>query len=347
MRYKLSSIALGSILALILAELVLRIYNPYPASIRHGEINLRTNVSYSFVNPYLKDTVTISKNKHGFRGPNYDGQNKKLICIGGSTTFCANSDDKSTWPYILGQNLDSLDIWTSNAGISGHSTFGHLKLLDQYLLEINPDYLIFLLGINDLDRDPDKEFFGLYGKGSNGLKELLFKSEVLSTVVNLFRNIEAKTRMMDNPLNFDLHTLPINLVSEKEKTYSLNYSMERLPGYQERLSEIISICRKNKIKPIFINQPLLTGNIIDPSTGINLSTIKYENINGSLMWEKLSLYNEALKKTCDSLEVPLIDLAEKLPKDSRYYRDFMHYSVQGNKKIVDIILPEVLEIVGK
>ena len=40
-------------------------------------------------------------------------------------------------------------VWLNNAGLDGHSTFGHEILLRSHIIKLKPDMIIFLTGIND------------------------------------------------------------------------------------------------------------------------------------------------------------------------------------------------------
>jgi hypothetical protein len=95
---------------------------------------------------------------------------------------------------------------------------------------------------------------------------------------------------------------------------------------------------QNKIKPVFLTQPLLFGQGVDPKTGIDLATHRVsEQMNGELYWKKLELYNEATRNACLANKVDLIDLAHLLPKNSAYFFDEMHYSNEGSIQVGKII----------
>jgi hypothetical protein len=119
-----------------------------------------------------------------------------------------------------------------------------------------------------------------------------------------------------------------------------------LQGFKDRLIELINMSRENNILPVFLTQPLLLGNQVDPTTGIDLSTIKYhKNINGKLMWEVMELYNSVTKEVGADNNVHVIDLANSLKKDSKYFRDFTHFTAEGAEKIAEILTLPLREII--
>jgi len=76
----------------------------------------------------------------------------KIIFVGGSTTECFHISDGKDWPSAAGAMLKKQfpRIWHNNAGLDGHSTFGHLVLLHDLLLPLHPQMIVFLVGWNDI-----------------------------------------------------------------------------------------------------------------------------------------------------------------------------------------------------
>ena len=77
------------------------------------------------------------------------------------TTACVTLTDGRTWPDVLARGLaaDSpRPVWLNNAGIDGHSTFGHQILLETHLKKFRPDFIVFLVGVNDVGREDLNDF---------------------------------------------------------------------------------------------------------------------------------------------------------------------------------------------
>ncbi|MCH8525002.1 MAG: SGNH/GDSL hydrolase family protein, partial [Balneolales bacterium] len=150
---------LGSILVgLLLSELLLRIYNPIETRIRGERIILRTNTVYdmpNLVNPKLASRLVHTRNNIGFRGPDWPPAPDAitLFAVGGSTTEGFYLSDGNDWPAVTARYLsESHPIWMNNAGLDGHSTFGHTILLNDILHTYQPDYILYLIGANDVGR---------------------------------------------------------------------------------------------------------------------------------------------------------------------------------------------------
>ena len=150
---------LGLGIALLLCEIFLRIYNPFPFALQKGKLIIPANQSRVYNNtwiPRLDKKIYYSRNSLGFRGPELpvpDSGWTKLITVGGSTTACTFLSDSCTWPFLLGKKLQANNphTWLDNAGIDGHSSFGHILMLRDHVLPLRPDYVLFLMGINDTE----------------------------------------------------------------------------------------------------------------------------------------------------------------------------------------------------
>lgn len=349
---------LGTITILIL-EIVLRIYNPFPNRVKNGRIYLTANRTFYQSNkssriPGLDTEIKTQYNSLGFRGPekpvNFDSC-LSIITVGGSTTFCLYLSDGKTWPDLLFDSLrNSFNcLWINNAGINGHSTFGHQILLDDYIIPQKPRVVIFMTGINDLGRDGlTDEKTSLKDSGSNSVRIFLAKN---SELYNLFLTINGalKVKKFELPVpNVDINRKnPEILVLTKEQVNAqAGKDSIRLQKYGERIQKLANTCLANTILPIFITQPFLGGAAIDDITGIDLSTLKFnDSVNSGLIAIKLEGYNKELIRTAEMLKVPYVDLASIMPHSSRYYFDLMHFNNEGAREVSALLAPHIRQII--
>jgi hypothetical protein len=63
-------------------------------------------------------------------------------------------------PDVLEEKLanDFQPLWINNAGLDGHSTFGHAVLIEDYISRLKPKLVSFLVGVNDVGRRDLGEF---------------------------------------------------------------------------------------------------------------------------------------------------------------------------------------------
>ena len=64
----------------------------------------------------------------------------KAIVVGGSTTECFFVTENKAWPQVFQQETrrNNPKFWVNNAGLNGHSTFGHLILLKDIIVKQKP-----------------------------------------------------------------------------------------------------------------------------------------------------------------------------------------------------------------
>jgi lysophospholipase L1-like esterase len=339
----------------IILEIVLRIYNPIPLRLKGDKIILPINQNYTFTNTYpcFDSLIVHTKNELGFRGPNMPADFKdknSIIAIGGSTTECYFISDDKVWTQVMQDSLMKYDptIWINNAGLNGHSTFGHNVLLEDIVAPLKPKYVLFLIGINDVDRKDLGDFDKMAIQGTyvgNGWKDWLKTLSNNSELFNLINNILKAQKAKDQEIFIDKvwELNPKDTISES-KMYVADYLKNLDPlvdQYIDRVSHLDSTCKANGIIPIFITQPILLGYGIDPITGTDLAKYEYsKTLNGEFYWQKLEKYNSALLKFAQENNTNYIDLAKLLPKSTQYYSDQMHYTNDGSILVGNILQKE-------
>jgi lysophospholipase L1-like esterase len=339
----------------ILLEVLLRLYDPFKFRLKANRIILPVNqkeIISNTLNPKLDSVIVVTRNQLGFRGPDTtQGFSRQLsvITIGGSTTACHFLTDDKTWPYLLAKYLqrDIKNIWVNNAGFDGHSSFGHQVLVDDHVKKIRPKIVIFLTGVNDIENDGPSYFDKLKMKDAypDLLHYLYNKSEVVSVVVNFLRGGKAqKFNNTTQELKLPGALGMLNM-SPEQRDKKLRLQEKYLDGYGLRLAALIDTCKRNNILPVFLTQPCLYGYSTDSVTGVNLATAKVEEgMNGALLSDLLERYNNRVKEECSRRDVPLIDLAALVPKNSLYYYDQTHFTNQGAEMVASVVAEKMKAI---
>jgi lysophospholipase L1-like esterase len=360
-RSKLRSAALkallsffGTAVALILLEGVLRFYNPFQTRIRGRRLILPVSKRVRIKNNIVKrldPVITVTLNSLGFRGaepPDDFRRYLTIIAVGGSTTYCWMLSDEKTWPAGLGNRLGKSfeGVWINNAGLMGNTTSAHIILLEEVVGKLHPKVLLFLVGANDLAVGCFRSEYGSeYLKGRISFKSvkafvrtLSAYSEVVSLALDLFRNLTAYRAGLIE-CNLDLTKAGYLKVSrEAEDQYVADCSEWYIQSYETRLKRLIDISREAGSEPVLITQPLLSGPAVDDVTNTDLATIKVdETRNGEMWWEALEAYNDVTRKVGRERNVLVIDLARQMPKSSRYFWDWVHYTNEGAQVVADIV----------
>lgn len=337
-----------TIVVFVLLELVLRIYNPLHFRIRGNQILLPVNqqqIIKNEINPKLDPVIVNTRNGLGFRGPEKPDKwddYLTIVTVGGSTTEGHFLSDNKTWPDRLAEQLKGRfkNIWLNNAGIDGHSTFGHQVLLNDYLVKLRPKMILFLTGINDMENDQPTFHDELNRKGGYAdLKHFIFNnSEILNIGLNLLRGWRAQ-RMNNTTSNMlDLKKGTTRIMTSQQIEERKGQQDKFLLGYRKRLEQLIDTCIRYKVEPVFLTQATLFGRGIDPVTGVDLENFDTgQNMNGKCLLEVLELYNNCMKEVCNSKNVPVIDLDKLMPKNSLYFYDAAHFTNAGAAKVAEIV----------
>lgn len=342
--------------ALGVCEVVLRFYNPLGFRIKGNNIILPVNkkeILYHDKHEKIDAVVIHQNNSLGFKGdePPADFDNwLTVVTVGGSTTECLEIAPEKTWPHLLGVKLQQSfpRLWLNNAGLSGHSTYGHYILVRDYLSKLKPKVIIFLVGINEVGtreaREPDTRMStGISFRSLDKfLASMAYRSEVASVLLNLYRYYFPKAVLAIGQRSMgelDLRTLPLLTMSAEEKAaVKKTYAEKLVPLYEPRLKRLLQITRENGMDPVLLTQPVVYGQPVDDVTGVDFSKRAVRaGLNGVVGWEILELYNDVTRKVGREEGVLVIDLAREMPPGSRYYYDLMHFSNEGCKKVAEII----------
>jgi lysophospholipase L1-like esterase len=342
----------GCVLSALIAEVVLRIHNPIPLPVRGKSIVLPVkkrfrarNVSNSKLDPVL----AWSSNNLGFRGPDLPAdfdRRLSIIAVGGSTTECRLLSDDKTWCAALARILDRHfeGVWLDNAGMDGHSTFGHSILLDQVVLDLHPKYVLFLVGVNDVGRadlseldqstDPLRQSFAM---------RAVERSELLSTLLVLYRTAKAADLGLLHLPELDPRTaLRSDETEAQSEAFLAEHRSRYLAPYEARLRHLVSRTREGGIEPVLITQPALYGDAIDPTTSVDLAPLDFYGRRASTAWKVLELYNDVTRRVASEAGVLLVELARRMPKDSGLFYDWVHYTNAGSEKVAEIVADDLV-----
>lgn len=353
---------LAAILCLILFESLLHYYNPNRSRVRNGKILLPVNQSYVYKNnenSKIGKHIIHTKNSLGFRGPEIPAHFSdylSIVTVGGSTTECFYLSDSETWPFLVEQYLKKSHdkVWLNNAGLDGFSTFGISILVNDYISRIKPDYILFLLGSNDIGMDAPSNYDAGKMKQSTKIASFMEWIKRESEILDFMRVIKKRINDLRRPDNIDtrnfgykpldLNKMPHGKINDKNVDALLStHRRQFIPGYKERISNIIRTCRNYGIRPVLITQPILAGEGIDKTTNVNLETIIFDNGNSGFMeWKLMELYNNTLREYSVENNVDLIDLANIYPKDSKYFYDKSHFGIEG-AKLAAVLIGNSLE----
>lgn len=337
-------IVLYTFLVILGIEIALQIYNPFTARVKNGEIIIPRNTVYKETLPPIPglDTHLVhSKNSLGFRGEELNDTTRlKVICMGGSTTECFYLSDGKDWPSRLGTKMKALnpEIWMNNAGMDGQSSYGNLMMLKQYIVGLKPNYIILMCGLNDMSLDAPSRH-DVYSQ--TWLKRAYNTLELPATIVNLLRAGKAKKAGLNHQYFTDLSKAETLNMSDTQIMKRMEEEVRFIGPYKQRLRDFARICKANNIQLILVGQAILFGKEKDLLTDVDLGKLKTGDMNGEARADILKMYNKSTYDMAQELGLPFINLTARMPKDSRYFYDGYHFTIDGADIVSDIILDEI------
>jgi hypothetical protein len=371
----LCALLLGILLALGMLEVALRIHNPVFQTVKNGKVVLRANYDETRKNdkPGVAPQIHIHNNAIGFRGEDPPPNLKdwlSLITVGGSTTRSALQSDGDTWTALLGNALRRCfnRVWINNAGFDGHTSFAHLQLIRNYIVSLQPKIVVMLIGANDAtssffvaggnDMTPwDRETVVgelNFDAGVKGfIKSLSNRSELVTLSLTLYRSLLA--RMGGGGYEYvDWAKLPevdgpqavvaasATCPTCGDEAY-LAAARKHQRAYEDRLRLLLRLLHDAQILPVLMTQPTPCGFAKDPTTGKNLSRLP----ECLFRYQLYEIYNDTLRYVAQSEGVLLIDLSRTMPKDTKYYWDYMHYTDAGEEELTKVVTRELLPYIAR
>jgi lysophospholipase L1-like esterase len=351
---RLLLLALGTLLALAGLEVFLRVRDPFGQRLRGDELILprggRTVMRLSG-NPKLDAEVVETRNALGFRGPEPPPDFERhlsVVAVGGSVTECRYLTDGRDWPAVVGRELAPRfeRLWVNNAGLDGHSTFGHLELMKQRVVRLRPRVVVFLLGVNDVARGTLKyQDRALTDRPDLSVGHRLLawaarRSAVVGTALNAWRGKQAHELGLNQP-DLDLRKVPqVRTGRLRGDAFVAAHEQEFLPGYRERVNELVRVSRAAGILPVLVTQPALYGPVVDDVTGVDLGYAEVDvkdGVNGRVSWRVLEAYNDVVREVAAAHGVPLVELGRTMPKSSRLFYDWVHFTNEGAEEAGRIV----------
>jgi len=339
--HRVLAVLAGLLLALVLLELGLRIYNPFEAPLRGDKIELPV-YKRAIYHPPADDLrfdhpVYHSRNSLGFRGPepprDFAGS-LSLLCVGGSTTNCRLLTDGKTWPELMHKALEPQfpKLWVNNAGFDGHSTYGHLVLVEDILVKLKPKYILFLTGFNDIGRDDiTSSDLQIERKKNEPVRAVLANFETWVLMENATRHLLA----MDKGLTHKLKTNDQDaaaVLSPERLTDAPREHFKLIEAYRERLRQLADACRAGGMEPLFMTQP--TAYVTAPK---NAAQVSAQHVYRAV----LDAYNTALLEVAKEQGVCAIDLAPELSGEAEAFYDMGHFTNQGAERVAEIAAREL------
>lgn len=365
---RLLLVAGGITAAVLVAELVLRLISTvsYPYSVWPPGLHKVFRPDPRIL-PGISGESRFWTSSAGLRGDEFSSdQRYRILVFGGSAAECLYLDQDEAWPQILQQRLAQaarVPVWVGNAAMSGRSSRHHV-VQAQYLLPQYPrvDAILLFVGVNDFlkrleagdryDPDPPREELMRWA-----FFQRPFGWSVDATAIaRLYARHQAMRRFQREPLFQDdegrVYARWRN--HRRAATRLLNELPDltvALAAYARNLNAVVDLARAAGVEVVLVTQPSLWRPHLTPQerdllwTG-GVGNYRYSKVREYYSVEALaagmSRFNERLLEVCRERAVPCIDLAPRIPKDTRAFYDDVHFNERGARAVADALFDELL-----
>lgn len=311
----------------VAGEGIMRVTDADPAYVRAGRIRRACGcreLRITHAPAGMDSSVRYCINRLGLRGTLPDDTAVRIITLGNSTTECAYIDDAATWPHLLACGLaaDGHDAWVGNAGVNGTSTRGNTIFLEDHLLDLHPDIVLFMPGAADRGRISAKQDAGLMAPDRISASQWFMEHSRL--IGSMARLVQARV-----PRTIDWSTFagaPASADTSRMRGSRVPLADHDVlvAEYAERIARIADLCAARDVRLLLMTQPILA----EDSSGAR---------------RIMELYNAATKALATESGLPMFDLASTLAQDKDFYLDGIHFSNAGAKEVARLVKPFVEE----
>lgn len=281
---------------------------------------------------YSVGRVEIHHNSLGFRGAEFQakGSKKRVLTIGGSTTYCVDVSEPDTWPSQLQKMLgDEYEVL--NLGMPGHSTAEHLYILGSLGARLEPDIIVMQIGLNDMHCMHSPDITPVL----NRCHSTLFANSVGQCFVSKlprFASVRAIVNTMQN----------VGLAPKCPKDPVTGIKIKDLDprvvdAFNAQATSLVSMAKGMKAKVILV-----------PQVGFKAGEIA----NGSYRWwtpyldqgalqTLMTAFNVELRRIADGTGVPYVDAVDAASWSDDLFVDLSHLNGEGNKRLATMVREKI------
>lgn len=289
--------------------------------------------------PNRGEMIQYSRDAYGLRGTCLSElSNVDVLTLGGSTTDQRYITDTATWQEVLQKawKAKGQSLCIANAGIDGHSTFGHIEAIEKWLLplkDLRPKYLLFYVGLNDVYLENETEYDRRFQKTTG--PDWKQKSFIYSSLRNWLNDAAVSTNQLGHGgADLDHLTYTSNglLTAQERETLLLG----KTEAYRARLEKLVTQTREMGAEPVFISQPSFRYRVLDSLQieGVEMIEEKWGvQCNGMDFFHLHQAMNSVLETVANSSECTYIDISMCSIWEPVDFYDFMHMTPKGASKL--------------
>lgn len=260
---------------------------------------------------------------------------------------------------MLAQAYPDKVVTVLNLGVSAQDSRSHVSTLAHHAVNLDLDYVLILLGANDMYRSgvgfaPHLSTLYLSVEIAPSWRDWLFTRSQTGRRLYEFRQqtsavYRAQTEAPKNaPYFYNAASFRRQL---PELSSSVVPSAALMAEYRRNILSMDGIARSNGIHAIFVTQPALWShensaaelNVMWMAT--YLAGNKWYKLPSSTAFDMLAAMNTSLMQVCSSAALSCIDLAASIPRNLDAFYDDMHFNEHGARLVARALADKTQRLV--
>ena len=313
------------LVGILLIELFLKLKNKNAPWFILNEANILRNFEFSYDTSKLYNTTEkiadYKRNEFGLRDNCMSNKDIEILTVGGSTTDQRYVPFKYTYQSVIQKKLKEYDVsfgCVSNAGVDGHSSWGHIFSFKNWfpiIPNLNPKYVLLYVGINDASFERINSGSVYDNNNINDFKIFLKKFEIVNGLLPIYRFFKSKGQSKayagHSKSNYSESDYTENNINEKTVSLSFDNSL----AFKSRVEKILEYILDMGALPICVTQP--HRYLIEKDNQIyGIPNVMGEGFSGIDYDYSIRSLNTVLKDLCG---MNIIDLYNHKFKDEHFY----------------------------
>ncbi|MCB9673140.1 MAG: SGNH/GDSL hydrolase family protein [Alphaproteobacteria bacterium] len=291
-------------------------------------------------------------NAQGFVGADLERASedaRRIFLVGGSTMECmvlgVEGNPATLMQDALTQTSTASPFIVENAGHSGDATFDHVAILSQRIVHLKPDFVFFLVGVNDL-------IAGLRGEDYAHLHPDQTVDLTMGSLLRL-----AATRLQLGRLvvaavgvgrlrRWDPDDPVIETHYQSAARSCAALPPKPLPplstdAYAQNLRTLVRVTQAAGARAVLMTQPHSWRTEGKLEAWHWMLCHGGKRYSAEAMADALDRYNEVTRKVAGATGATLVDLARTMPGDEHHLYDDVHFNVGGARALANAMVEVV------
>jgi hypothetical protein len=272
-------------------------------------------------------SIDYSINSLGFRGREYAKEKApgihRIICYGGSTTFCTGLSNEDAWPTQIEKMLGSgYEVW--NKGAPGYTTAENVIQTALQQFDYAPDIAIYYEGWNDAQSmhvdSLEQDYSDFHGRLQ--LADMQFDGSMAATKSALMLLIFQMVERLVVPYP------PYNMRGQVQD----GVDPRALAIYEYNLRSLVAICRAHKIRVLLVPQVMNDRALTSDRPYGWLPYVPDKDLPAAM-----KAYAQAMRKVATEQGALFVDPARSVSWTPEDFIDQGHFTRQGATKFATVV----------